>query len=333
MIQFFKQYQPINFFIVIFIAVLLWLKIFFNNDIQGIIQFDNQSHIYGYIYSLLYSNNLLIFSKIIAFLLIITQASIISGINNQFNLLGFRSYLPGLIYILFISNFNEFKVLHPIHFANLLFILAWFELKKSKKSFSSSNYFNAAFLIGLSSLFYFNFIYLVFIIIAYSFINKQISIRKILIILIGFFTVWYLYLSILFIINGNLQDFSWLFDFKFSFNNFKELNLNNSILLVYSAILILLSSIDLQKYYFKLKNSSRNNLLFLFQLSIFSLLFIIFTGSGFEIVYILAIPIALFLSLFFTNLKNKWISEGLFFVFILIVMINNIYPKLFFFFK
>jgi len=333
MIQLFKQYQPINYFIIIFTAILLWLKVFINNDIPAINQYDSPLSIYELIYSFLHNNNLIILSKLIAFVLIIIQTSIISATNNQFNLLGFRSYLPGLIYILFISNFDEFKVLHPIHFANLFFTLAWFQLSKSDNSSSSSNYFNSAFFVGLSSLFYFNYIYLIFVIISHSLINRQISIKKIMIIFIGLFTAWYLYLSILFIITGHFQDLSLLFNFQFTFNNFADLNINNVILFIYTISLILFATYNLSKYYFKLKNNHRNTLSFLFQLFIVSLFLIIFTNSGFEIVFIFTIPVSLFLSLFFSRLRSKWLAESLFFIFIVIVIINNIYPELFFFIK
>ncbi|MBN1251505.1 MAG: hypothetical protein JXR51_02920 [Bacteroidales bacterium] len=329
-VRIFKSFQPINFFIVIFAAIFLWLNVFIDNNIPGISHDVNSGPIYEFIYLLLNKPNLLLINKLIALAIIVFQASLISGINNQYNMLGFRSYFPGLLYILIVSNFNEFKILNPIHFANIFFLLAWVELLKSEQnSNTTSNYFNAAFYIGISSLFYFNYIYISIIIILHLLQNRPGVYRELFVIIAALLLVWYIYFSIFFLFAGNFQASVLQFNFNFNFNIFLNIATNIKIIFSYLILIIITASFHITTYYIGLKSNTRKNLQFLFLIFILNILLLFFTKSTFELIYIIAIPISLFLSLFLFNINKKWISESIFSILLILVIINHAFPKLF----
>ena len=70
-----------------------------------------------------------------------------------------QSYLPALLYIVFISNNNEMLMLHPALIANLFLLFAINTLLSSyRKDTAFSQAFDAGFLVSIATLFYFPYI-------------------------------------------------------------------------------------------------------------------------------------------------------------------------------
>lgn len=311
-------------------GVLLWLKAFISKENPGIYYDADPMPIYNWIYQNLSGPSLAILSKIIAFLIVLMEAIILNGIANQGNILGFRSYLPGLFFILITANFPEFQILHPLLLANFFLLIAWERVSDIiEKSNTVSSFFNSAFFIGLATLFYPNYVYFLAIIALSTVLNRLSSAREFVMIIIGFITVWYFYLSINYIFYNKIQFSGIEPSLSFSTESIHQLKSGQIIFLVYIGFLLLTAGLLLSSYMSNVKIQIRRNLKFLFSWFLLGIFIFIFTKSSIETIYVLAVPISMLFSVFFLNIKNKWLAETAWLILLTLSIINQFLPELF----
>lgn len=95
----------------------------------------------------------------IALILVITEAFLLNYIVNQNEILTRPSFLPAMLYIIFMSSNKAMLVLHPLIFGNFFLLLAINRLLDSyRKDKAYSQFFDAGLLIALATLFYFPYI-------------------------------------------------------------------------------------------------------------------------------------------------------------------------------
>ena len=318
-----KGFQPTSLILIIITSIALWLKVFFDETNNGIFIDSHPMILYEFVMNFFTSIDLQFINKTLALILVIIQAGMVAAINNQYQLIGYRSYLPFFIFFLLIINFNDFLLIHPIYFANILFLTAWIRIKKAHgKQNAISNYFDASFLIGLASLFYFNYIYLIVILLINILISRPGNIKEFSISIIGAMLVLYLFSSLNFITNGEYINISNLFIISPGFTDFSSLSTTFIITGIYFILLSLLASFTLFKYYISLNINVRNNLKLFFYLFILGISIVIFTNSSLELIYLIAIPLSLFLSLFFINIRNNLLGNVLLILMIISTIIN-----------
>lgn len=323
LLKFFKGFQPTNLILIIFLTIIFWLKIFLDDTNSGIYIDQNPLPLYGLIMNFFVSLNYPFLNKLIALLLLLFQTILVAAINNHFNLLGYRSYLPALIFVLVTINFTQYQLLHPILFANSLFLIAWIKIKKAQgKQKALVNYFDASLLIGLASLFYFNIIYLILILWVNTLISRPGSFKELSMALIGSLVIWYLFFSFYFITYSTCYDILDLFSFDPSFSDFTSLSATSQIAALFFICIIILASLALFRYYSSLNINIRKNLKLFFYLFILGILIILLTNSSLELIYMIAVPVSLFLSLFFINLKSKFFGNILLIIVFLITIAN-----------
>jgi len=99
---------------------------------------------------------------ILATLLVLIQALSLNQLVNEYKLLGKRTYLPAMTYVLLTSLFVDFSVLTPVIVANTFLIVV---LRKTfvlyQKITAYEEVFDIGLLIGMASLFYFPFLFLI----------------------------------------------------------------------------------------------------------------------------------------------------------------------------
>lgn len=325
LLKFFKGYQPTNLILIIFLTIIFWLRFFLDDTNSGIYIDQNPLPLYGLIMELFVSLDYPFLNKLIALLFILFQAILIASINNHFNLLGYRSYLPSLIFVLVTINFTQYQLLHPILFANSLFLIAWIKIKKAHgKQKALTNYFDASLLIGLASLFYFNIIYLILILWINTLISRPGSFKELSIALFGPIIIWYLFFSFYFITYNTSYNIFDLFSFDPGFSDFTSLSITNQITVLFFLILIVMASFALFRYYSSLNINIRKNLKLFFYLFTLGHLIIFFTNSSLELIYMIAVPVSLFLSLFLVNLKSKLFGD-IFFILMFLITIANVF--------
>jgi len=324
-----KNYHPANFLLFVTIGILVWLKTFISKDAVGIYFDSDPMPIYNWIYNGLNGASLSLLCKFIAFIIVLLQAIIINGITNQYNLLGFRSYLPGIFFLLITAILPEYQLLHPILFANLFLLIAWERITSiSEKSNAFRAFFNAAFFLGLSTLFYPNYIYFFAIIVIAALLNRISHAREFIMIILGFITVWYFYFSLNYIFYSELQLRGTELGLGILSANFEKLDTSQIIFFIYLAFLLLLASFQLSTYISNVKIQIRRNLKLLFIWFMISLSMFIFTKSSLELVYSIAIPISFLFAMFFTNIKNKWLVEIIWVLIIGLTVVNLFFPQL-----
>ena len=96
---------------------------------------------------------------ILALILIIGEAFFLNYIVNENEILTRPSFLPAVLYIIFMSSNKAMYILHPLIFGNFFLMLAIHRLLNSyRKEKAFSHFFDAGFLISIASLFYFPYI-------------------------------------------------------------------------------------------------------------------------------------------------------------------------------
>ena len=322
-LKLFKVFSPTSLMIIILLTIIFWLKVFFNESGLGLYIDQNPLPLYGLVMDFLNMLNIPFLNKLLALILVLIQAFLIAAINNQFNLIGRRSFMPSLFFILIVFNFTDYLQIHPIYFANILFLIAWIKIKKAQgKQKALTNYFDASLLIGLASLFYFNFIYLVFILWINILISRPGSYKEFSISLFGSLIIWYLFLSFYFITYSEHYNIFSLLSFNPGFTDITSLSITTQIAGIFFILLIFFANFALFRYYISLNINIRNNLKLLFYLFALGILIILFTNSSFELIYMIAIPVSLFISLFFINMKSIFLGNVLLIIAFLITITN-----------
>jgi hypothetical protein len=323
------KYQPANLVVYLVFGILLWIRVFLNSKIPGIYIDKNPMPVYSWIVELIGSSGLAILCKFLAFTLILLQGLLYNGIINQYNLLGTRSYLPGIIYLIITANFPENQILHPIYFSTLLLILSWNRLINIDLDQNTlASYFNASLLLGISTIFYPNYIYFIIIVFASTSLNRPPSVREFIMIVTGFVSVWYFYFSLFFIFTNHFNFSGLENDFYFGTAKLSEFRTGQIIFLIYFAVLLIFASVKSSRIISNQKIQTRRNQKILFLWFLLGFAIYIFTNSKLELIYLLAIPISFLFSLLFSDNKNLWIKEIAFDLLIGITIINQFFPNL-----
>ncbi|NJO89744.1 MAG: hypothetical protein HC831_12940 [Chloroflexia bacterium] len=257
------------------------------------------------------------------------QAIIINGITNQYNLLGFRSYLPGTFFILITANFPEYQIVHPVLIANLLFLLVWERMVSiTEKSNSYKAFFNASFFLGLATLFYPNYLYLVIILVSGTVLNRISHPREFIMIIVGLLTIWYFYFAINYIMFSKLQLDGIHFRFEFVNEPFSTLRSGQLVLLSYVVVLMIVASFRLSAFVSNVKIQIRRNLKILFIWFVIGLVIFLATDASFEFIYTCSVSVAFLFAMFLSNLKNKWFPEIIWLLLFGLTIINQFFPHL-----
>ncbi|MES2591545.1 MAG: DUF6427 family protein [Bacteroidota bacterium] len=149
LIRFFKNNSPSSFILLPAFALLLWGSAFWGQQ-AGV---TYSMPLYDLLMKPLGDN---IIGTIVAFLLIVGEAFLLNYIVNENEILNKPSFLPALLYIVFMSSEAAQLVFSPILFANFFIIMAIFKLVSSyRKDIAFSNAFDAGILLSIATLFYF----------------------------------------------------------------------------------------------------------------------------------------------------------------------------------
>jgi hypothetical protein len=264
-------------------------------------------------------------SRILSCVLVVIIAFMISRLNTKFIFISERTYLPSILYLIIVCAAVPFKEIYPILPALILFLFAFERLLDSYKIESLSyKVFDASFLLGIASLFYFNIIfYLVFIWITISIIRPFhwrewfFSILGLAIPYLILFSTYYLF------------DISYtpIFEsikscFKFQLPIF--LNKSHYLFLGYISIVILIASQYVSRILSAKKILARKSFnLFLVLFLITLILFIFIKSASIDLVFIAAIPVSIMLAQYFISVRpSRWV-ETIFDLLIVLLLITQ----------
>jgi hypothetical protein len=150
-VRFLKPNNASAFFILPLLAVAIWSFGFFTDPVLPL------KHAMP-LYELLVSPlaHLPWLTNIIGLLLVIAEAFLLNYIVNENEVLAKKTALPGLFYIVFMSNNSAMLALHPLLFSNLFLLFALGKILDAyRKDIVFSQVFDAGMLVSIASLFYF----------------------------------------------------------------------------------------------------------------------------------------------------------------------------------
>ncbi len=330
MVSFFKSNNPSVVIFYIFYLVLFRIAFAFIPVYSGFV-FEHREPLSKILFAFLknISQNYLLLSLILSAILCFLQSLFINQVVNDNKILSRKSYIGGLLFIIFSSFFKESILLSPASIAITFLLLCTgkiFGLFKKEKA--TSDIFDIGFLVGVASLFYFPSV--IFIIFAYIGVAslRPFVYREWLIVWLGFLSplimiftyyFWNDYTGFLFSDLLSRHNSGWLQPTVMSYVDWA---LIGSIFMVGLGLLVMLPS------------ALYSSLIQVRKFSTLLVLFIVFTGVSFALqqqislshFVFLAVPLSIIACLVLAQIKSKLVSEVIHIILILLVLAGQFLP-------
>jgi hypothetical protein len=267
-----------------------------------------------------------VLSMFIALLLILTNAYLLIQLNTIHIFIPVRTQLPALFYILLAACFNPTRMLTPALLASLLIILILYRLFITYKYEGPSvNFLDSGLLISLASLIYFpSILFFPFLLVALVML-RPLNWREWAYVFVGLLLPYLFLVTGYYLmgapVSGYFQDMSGLFvRHKINFSAMQWAGLLFILGMLVYASYFMASAID------NMKIQGRKIFMLLLWLFLFSgIIYGTIPGAGLDIFSIAAIPLAYLFSHYFCSSSRNWINEGLFGLFLLIVVLLRIF--------
>lgn len=247
-----------------------------------------------------------------AFILVVAQAVLLTVMVNQYRITRELTHIPAVCYILLMSSSPSFSQLTPQLMANTFLMLALWELfAVYRRKDAAGRIFNVGVWVAVASLFYYGTSVFVLLGLFALVILRQPDIREFIILVAGFFTVYWLLWVFYFWHNQSGQFFN-----EEILHNYSFMAMQGSVKLPDLIQMAVIGSILLWSLFsfpiFSLKTGMQGQiyisiLYWFLAVSVFSLCSdnpILLRHSS-----ILMIPLAVFLGFNFIILKNKLTAE------------------------
>jgi hypothetical protein len=258
--------------------------------------------------------------------LILAEAFLLNYIINENEIIERKSFLPALVYIVFMSNFNVMLSLNPILFANLFIIISVNKLINTyRKDSALAEIFDASFYISIASLFYFPTIVLFPIVIVGIIIYRSLNQREILISIFGLILP-YCFVITYYFWNDRLMEMYHNFGIYFKFKTLPSFDLSQPgyVLVFLESLIILFSFNKLIGNFINASQRTKKNLLIVIWLMLFAIGSFLFSPDlNMSCFSLLAVPLTVFVANYFLNMKKIWWGEIMFIVLIVSILLND----------
>ena len=308
-------------------AVLLMLMValvwFSDLFIQNSIRIDlNEKTIVSEI-NAYFTDNLLL-SNIVSLIITALNAFIIGQLNNKYTIIRTRSFLPVLFFLLLMATWHETHTIVVSHLALSLILLSFFAIFKVYRNRNASEQaFLSSFLIALASIFIEPLLLYIPLIWIGLVLFHSLSLRNFLATIVGVLTPWILYGAVKFYYQ---PDLSWIMSMGESFQLGLPILGRPLNEMIYIAIIFVLSIIGLVGLSANINQDSMQTrglinfntwflvLSFLYSMIFIRQFFVFLPFIGVGIAIILAHPLTLKKSNFFTYLFLIFVLVNLLFV-------------------
>lgn len=254
----------------------------------------------------------LLWSKILAMLLVMVTGFYLIRLNNKYLFIKERTLLPAFFFIMIVSCLTALHRLHPALIAVAFFLPVLSTLLASyKKERLSYNYFEAAFLIGTGSLVYFNLIYFIFLVWLALLILRPVIWREWMFSILGLATPWLFFLFIDYFIHDSLDWSIGLITANFTTDIvFNLILLPEKIFFSFIILILILASRTIARSIQQMKVLSRKIfILFFWTFSIVLAVFFLVETAYIELIVIATIPISFLLSHFVLSMRSRFWSN------------------------
>ncbi len=322
-VKLYKSNQLLVLFALPLIMLVFWGKgLFF--IAENSLNLENSS----WLMQLITPSNFLL-NKIFAFLIILYTGIVLNTTINKNEVFERQTYLPALIYVVFMSSFPNLQQLHPMLVSNLFWVFAFRKLLMIYNQLPcKSEVFDASFLIVVSFLF-FSPTGLIILILPWAtlFIFRPFILREYSMPLIaGSLVAIYVYSYSLF-----YPDYIDSFQLENEYTHFEIFQSEYwypisgvFIFILYLSIVQILGSLAANTLRFKKIISVVVAFLLL---SVFGMGFEKFINNNEGFLLLSAVPFTLILSFYFFYAKKAWLAEGLFYLLCILLIVNIYLPS------
>lgn len=267
----------------------------------------------------------------IAMFFIFVQAVIINQMVMQHRLANEINLFPGLFYILIASSIPDFLHLSPILMGNTFFIIALAQLMGIyKRNTVADKIFNVGFWLAVASLFYFAFTIFIFLAFIGILILRSVKIKELLMIILGFLVPYIL--SAVYCFWHDLLPF---FNQTQFLQNLAFLDLNLTwnwvtyVELGFFALLVVIIIFSSGSYMLKKNIQVQKKINVLYWAILLSPLSLLLQADiQLQHLLLLSVPIGIFVSLNFTQMRRQW-SETMHLLLFIAVLVWQYKPYLF----
>lgn len=245
----------------------------------------------------------------------ILQAFLVDSILNNYKIIGKRSYIGGMVFVLASSLDKSWLFFSPMQISLLLILLLIndiFALSKQERFYKE--FFNIGFSVSLSVLFYFPSLFLLLFIFPALFSVRPFHIKDVLRVLVGIVTPIFMVASIYFLTDqSEILSTAMANQFKIPLLSLSFFTKQHAVSLILIATWLMLSGLFVVAIPFSITMQTRKMIGVLIIETVLCTLFFFFP-THFSIAYLLLISplIAIFLAILLSEMKNDLIANVIF---------------------
>jgi hypothetical protein len=304
----------------------IWLNAFLDPHIPASFHYDiNPMPLYSLLKGLAVKSAL--GSTIASFVMVILMTFLLVSFNTTIFFINERTFLPSIIYILFIGLFPYNQIFNPVIPSAIIFMIAIKRIMDAyRKNGTAYDFFDASMLISIASLLYANLIWFGLLSIIGIALLRTGNLKEILLAILGLCTPPAITAAIYYVIGKDLMALASTVVFNlfgeagsYYFSRVTIMGLIIIGLICLVSIFYLLSVMNGKK----IKSRKTFSLLiYVFLISV--IVFFAVPSVSVELIYIAAIPLSFFLTHYFVMVKRRLMPEILFTAFVLIVAVIQI---------
>ncbi len=313
LLRLFIRKQQFVTILILILALAFWLPSILNYKASFFIFDFYPSPVYSPLQFIEYSFPRI--TVIISFFLLVLSGFLLTRLNIRFFFIPTRTQLPAFFFILICSSYIPLQRLNPVLISVIFLILAVFKIFDTyKKERLCYNFFDAALLISVGSLFYFNLIFLIVILWIGLIILRPFIWREWAFTVIGLIVPYIILFFYYYVMDLDIKSLLGTYKGYFLYKSYSmNFGLSYKLLAVYYLVMLIISSIYMITVYPVKKIYSRKYFLFFLWLFIVVIIICFFIPSaGYEMIIIAALSISFLLAHFFVNVKPNWINSSLF---------------------
>ncbi len=320
-LKLYKGTGPGVILLVIITAAALWMGSLLDPSHPAI--FIGKNPMPGWSWLIMFFEGRPVLALTTAFVVALITAFSLVWMNTWLFFINSRTYLPAVIYMLLISLFLTFQVLHPLSIGILFLLVAVKRIIDGyRKPGIGNNFFDSGLFIALGSLVYFNLIWFGVLIIIGIFLFRTFNAKDLFLTVMGLMTPYILLFSISFVFEGDIEGLWDIIRNNLS-NEVGEYFWTRPVILasVFSGLLILLGLAHLYSMINTKKVRSRKVFNILTWIIVISIaLWLLSPSAGMEVVLIGSLPAALIITHYFVTIRNRRLSALLFSIFFLLAV-------------
>ncbi|MFN8208878.1 MAG: hypothetical protein U0T82_15945 [Bacteroidales bacterium] len=319
MLRLFRSNQPLIFFLIPLITLLLWVKEF---RLPGHADpFQSAMPAFDLVIGLIGNGNWL--NPLFGLLFTLLSAYMVGQLNRQYIFIQERSQMPVIFFILVSGTFSTLHSLHPLHIALPFFLMAISRILGTYRIDKLSyNPFESAFFVGIAGLFYGPSIMFLPVVWIGLLLFRPGYWREWFFTIAGFAVPWIFWLTGLLIAGIPVLEFREKFVSSLISRHTYELSSQQWLFLGFLLLLTLVSSqVMIRKIQSNkiLARRSFNLFFWIFFVGVAS--YSIIPSVGIEILIALAVPVAYLFTHFFIHVRRNWWGELLLWIMTVLVVL------------